>query len=240
MTFDTIISIILYSFISGITVFVGGVLSFFYEKNFSQSVLKQEISHTSMAFGGGIIAAAVSFVLVPQGMSHFNLNLLVIYFFSGSLFFFLLDRFIEQKGGTMAQLLSMLLDFVPESIALGAVFAKDHQLGLLLALFIGLQNLPEAFNSYNDLRVSKFTPGKTLSILFILSFSGVISALSGYYWLSNMPDVTHALMLFASGGILYLIFQDIAPAVKFEHHWLPPLGANLGFMVGMIGQKLLG
>jgi len=45
-------------------------------------------------------------------------------------------------------------------------------------------------------------------------------------------------MLFASGGILYSIFQDLAPQVKLEKHWAPPMGALLGFVLGMLGLML--
>ena len=45
-------------------------------------------------------------------------------------------------------------------------------------------------------------------------------------------------MLFASGGILYSVFQDIAPQVPLQRHWAPPLGAVAGFLLGMIGQLL--
>jgi len=136
--------------------------------------------------------------------------------------------------------LAMLMDFVPEAIALGAVFATDHNLGLLLAIFIGLQNLPESFNSYLDLRNSGYTSKKCLLILLFLSFSGVLAAISGHYLLSNMPQLTASLMLLSSGGILYLIFQDIAPMSKLQKSWFPALGVNFGFLVGMIGQKILG
>ena len=33
-----------------------------------------------------------------------------------------------------SQFMAMLMDFIPEAIALGAVFANDHRTGLLLAL----------------------------------------------------------------------------------------------------------
>ena len=46
-------------------------------------------------------------------------------------------------------------------------------------------------------------------------------------------------MVFASGGILYLIFQDIAPNVKLKRAWIPALVANLGFLIGIIGEKLI-
>jgi ZIP family zinc transporter len=165
---------------------------------------------------------------------------MAILFLTGAIIFFFLDRYIEKKGGTISQLLAMLMDFVPEAIALGAVFATDPNLGLLLAIFIGLQNLPESFNSYLDLRNSGYTSKKCLLILLFLSFSGVFAAISGYYLLSNMPQLTASLMLVSSGGILYLIFQDIAPMSKLQKNWFPALGVNFGFLVGMIGQKILG
>ena len=139
----------------------------------------------------------------------------------------------------MATLLAMLMDFVPESIALGSIFASDKNTGTLLAVFIGLQNLPEAFNSFRDMVLSGFSVKKTLWIFFFLSFSGVLGALIGHFFLSDYPDITAYLMIFASGGILYLIFQDIAPASKMKESFIPSLGATAGFMVGMIGEKIL-
>lgn len=65
------------------------------------------------------------------------------------------------------------MDFIPESIALGATFAIEPNLAILLAVFIGLQNLPEAFNAYRDLILSGFTEKKTLIIFFFLSFFGI-------------------------------------------------------------------
>jgi len=47
-------------------------------------------------------------------------------------------------------------------------------------------------------------------------------------------------MLFAASGILYLTFQDIAPLSKMKKNWYPALGASLGFLVGIIGKKIIG
>ena len=235
-----LLKIMLYSFFSGITVFLGGFLSSYLERHSLKGLVKKEIIHTSVAFGGGIIVAAVAFVLAPEGMSVLSLVPMAVIFLSGAAVFFFLDRYIEKKGGTVSQLLAMLMDFIPEAIALGAIFATDHNLGLLLAIFIGLQNFPESFNSYLDLRNNGYPSVKCLSILFVLSFSGVVAAVLGYYLLGNMPKITASMMLFSSGGILYLIFQDIAPMSKLRKSWFPALGASLGFLVGMIGQKILG
>jgi ZIP family zinc transporter len=211
-----------------------------FERYFQEGQVKEEITHTLIAFGGGIIIAAVAFVLVPEGMNVLTLVPMAALFMAGALIFFLLDRYIEKKGEAISQLLAMLMDFVPEAMALGAVFATDHNLGLLLAIFIGLQNLPESFNSYLDLRNNGYAAKKCLLLLFFLSFSGVFASVLGYFLLSNTPQLSASLMLISSGGILYLIFQDIAPMSKLQKSWFPALGVNFGFLVGMIGQKILG
>jgi ZIP family zinc transporter len=47
-------------------------------------------------------------------------------------------------------------------------------------------------------------------------------------------------MLFAAGGILYLIFQDIAPQSKLKNHRAPSLSAVAGFLLGVIGKVIIG
>lgn len=230
--------IIIFSFLSGITVFLGGIVSHFFGDYYQDLQIKDEVIHSSMAFGGGILMAAVGLILIPEGMDALPILPMAFFFIIGAISFFLLDRFIEQKGGSIAQLLSMVLDFIPESIAMGAVFSKDAKLGTLLAVIIGIQNFPEAFNSYLDLK-NNYSSRKSLWILFLLSFSGIIAALLGFYFLSDLPMTVGVLMLFSSGGIIYLIFQDIAPMSSIKNNWMPALGACLGFLMGMIGVKIL-
>ena len=231
--------IIFFAGFAGITVFIGGVLGKTFNHHVSESPVKQEITHSLMAFGGGIILSAVALVLIPKGMEEVNLIPLCVSFLLGAIIFFFIDRYLARQGGKLATLLAMLMDFVPESIALGAIFATETSTATLLAVFIGLQNLPEAFNSFRDMVMSGFSVNKTLVIFFILSFSGIFGALLGYFFLSNAPTITAYLMIFASGGILYLIFQDIAPASKIKGTYITSLGATAGFLVGIIGEKLV-
>jgi len=55
----------------------------------------------------------------------------------------------------------------------------------------------------------------------------------------NQPFILGGIMLFASGGILYLTFQDIAPQVPLEKHWMPAQGAVAGFALGLVGHLLV-
>jgi ZIP family zinc transporter len=123
-----------------------------------------------VAFGGGVLVAAVAFVLTPDAIETLSIAPLVLLFLAGAFLFFFVDRFIERRGEFLSQLIAMLMDFIPEAIALGATFGLDRRAGLLLAVFIGLQNLPESFNSYLDLRRSGISANRCLLILFPLSF----------------------------------------------------------------------
>ena len=231
--------LILFSGFAGVTVFIGGLLANLFDHHVKDSPVKYEIVHTLMSFGAGIILSAIALVLVPKGMETLSVWGVIGSFSLGAIIFMLIDKRLAKSGGQQATLLAMMMDFVPESIALGAVFAIEPQMALLLAVFIGLQNLPEAFNSFRDLVQSGFSIKKTLVIFFILSFFGIISALIGHFFLRQHPDLTAHLMVFASGGILYLLIQDIIPESKLADNHLTSLGATLGFLIGIAGEMLI-
>ena len=231
--------VILFSFIAGITVFLGGLSSYFFEQTINNRGLKRKIVHFLTAFVTGIMLSAVVFVLIPKGMEGLNIASSVIIFLIGAITFYYLDSFIQKNSAKIPQVLAMLLDFIPESIALGALFVYDHNVGILLAIFIAFQNFPESFNSYIELRNSNFSKYKSLIILFCLSFIGVVFSLFGYYFLKDTYEITSALMIFAAGGILYLIFQDIAPSIRVKNSRFLAMGVNLGFIIGMLSEALV-
>jgi len=235
---DGFIALVSLSWLAGIAAFLGGVAARF--EGSSETERKQELIHGIVGFGGGILMAAVAFALVPEGMEMLSPMRQGITFGLGGLVFCCLDAGLSKHGGSKAQLMAMLMDFIPEAIALGALFAHHHNTGVLLALFIGAQNLPEGFNSYREIVASGIRPSVTLISFFAISFLGPVAACTGYLFLQNQPTLTASIMSFAGGGILYLIFQDIAPQSRMKRHWAPPLGAVLGFVVGMIGKQILG
>lgn len=223
---------------AGLAAFIGGV--FARVEGSADTESKRELVHGVVAFGGGILMAAIAFALIPEGTQELSPLVLALTFCLGGIVFCCLDEFISTRSGSKAQLMAMLMDFIPEAISLGAVFSRQHHLGILLALFIGAQNLPEGFNSFKEITASTSTRGTALLALFAISFLGPAAALSGHYFLQDHMRLTAGIMSFAAGGILYLIFQDIAPESTMRRRWTPPLGAVFGFMVGMIGNQLIG
>lgn len=234
-----LLKLFLFSGFAGATIIIGGLLANFFNHHIKESPVKYEITHTMMSFGAGIILAAVSLVLIPYGLEYLHVLPMALTFVTGAIGFMFLDQYLEKKGGKTATLLAMMMDFLPESITMGAIFATNSSMASLLAIIIGLQNLPEAFNAFRDLVLGGMTIKKTLIIFLVLSFLGIPVALLGHYILSNSAVITAQLMTFASGGILYLLIQDIIPASKLEKNYLPSLGATIGFLVGMIGSKIV-
>jgi ZIP family zinc transporter len=232
---DTLL-IVLYASIAGLPIILGGTLSSIFQAH--RRHLKSEINHFTIAFGGGALLSAISFALIPHGLKELETLPLALIFLAGTFVFMAIDYIIGKNKGSLAQAMSMMMDFLPEALALGASFAYSHSFGLLLAIFIGLQNLPEGFNSYIELRKT-MTKKKTLWIMFGLSFVGIFAALTGKLFLSDSPKVIAAILLFAGGGILYLIFQDIAPLSRRKNDWIPATGASFGFLLGMLAEKFI-
>lgn len=230
--------ILVAAWLAGLAAWFGGLLA--RGIGAADSTRKRELVHGMAAFGGGILLAAIAFALVPEGLATLGPVAVAAAFCAGGLVFCVADVVLARAGGSRAQFVAMLTDFVPEALSMGAVFAVNPRLGYVLAAFIGLQNLPEGFNSYREIGGGRAGGRRTLRILFVVSFLGPLCALGGYLLLSDLHAVTAAVMSFAAGGILYLTFQDIAPASRMRGHWTPPLGAVLGFVAGMLGKELIG
>lgn len=203
--------------------------------------LKEELHHTVIAFGGGALMSAVALVLVPEGVSNLSMPAVVACFAAGGLAFMGLDVLLDRWNSPAGQLAAMLSDFIPEAIALGASFAVGGETGLLLAGLMALQNLPEGFNACRELKSSSsLTVPKIVAAFAAMALLGPVAGLTGLFVLSSYPAVVSGIMLFAGAGILYLVFDDIAPQAKLERRWAPALGAVAGFLLGVIGQMLTG
>lgn len=203
--------------------------------------LDNEWRHGIIAFGGGVLLAAVALVLLPQGLAALsNPFAVAACFVGGGVAVYAVERRLGLRRRESPQFAAMLLDYVPESLALGGMFAAGVAQAPLLALLIGLQNLPEGFNAYRERMAVRGTrPATVLGQMAGLTLLGPALAALSWWFLADHPAVLGALMLAASGGILYLIFQDIAPMSRLQRHRAPPLGAVLGFCVALVGQRLV-
>ena len=236
MAEPALVSLLLIALCAGLAMPAGALLGC-YERVFP-AWLDEELRHGILAMGAGALMSAVALVLVPEGIHAVSIPAASISFLAGSLAFMWADIWLAKHQFSASQLVSMLIDFIPESVALGTAAAIGSG-SLLLGVLGAVQNFPEGFNAYRELKdQGHFSNRRIIGLFTLMAFSGPLMALMGFYWLADYPAVVSCIMLFAAGGILYSLLQDIAPQVKMDNHWAPPLGGVLGFMIGLLGYML--
>lgn len=233
---DALLIILLATLGAGLAMPAGAIVAAF--ERIHPDWLEKEFRHSVLAFGAGALLSAVALVLVPEGIRHLPALPAALWFVAGGFGFMFLDIALKKANTPASQLAAMLADFIPESIALGAAFSADPKMALLLAGIIALQNLPEGFNAYRELHKASGAPWRLIASFALMALLGPVAGLCGYVFLQNTTHIVSAIMLFAAGGILYSVFQDMAPQVKLARHWGPPMGTVLGFVLGMVGFML--
>ena len=235
---DRFVELLLWTLLAGVCIPVGAGLA--HIEHIRSKRLADEVRHFVIAFGGGVLVGAVALVLVPEGVDWLPQPWIAsTVVLCGGVAFMALDRTMAKRRRAAPQFSAMAADFLPESLALGGMFAINAEGVVLLALLIGLQNLPEGFNAWRELAASGMRTAKALGLMVILALLGPVCGVVGWFWLADHHAVLGAILLFSAGGILYLTFQDIAPQSRLERHWTPPLGAVVGFTLALVGQLLL-
>lgn len=201
--------------------------------------LKHDIDSFVSYFGGGALLAAIALVLLPYGMENASALSASVAFLIGGLCFWQIDTRLQRSGSTAAQFIGMLLDFVPEAILLGVAAATGSSVVFLLAAMIALQNMPEGFASFQEMHQSSGSDRKLWLLFLTVPLMGPLAAWIGFSWLSTSTATIGVVMLFCSGGILYLIFNDIAPRAHLKHRDFPAIGAVSGFLLGLVGAQLI-
>jgi ZIP family zinc transporter len=148
----------------------------------------------------------------------------------------------ERRGGGAGILLGIGLDTIPESLAVGASVATGA--GFVIAILIGIQNLPEGIASYREMMSGKTafnSSRKALLAIGIVSVIPVILALAGLFYLQGMKSTVIAFIFaLSAGGIFYMLFYDMIPKAHKERKWLPTFGSILGFIIGFAIVRLAG
>ncbi len=232
-------SLLFYACIAGSTILLGAWTAYLVNHHVPDKEFKYEIIHGMMALGAGVILAAITLVFIPKALKELDMMPLAITFVLGAIGFAVLDYSIDKRGGSMATLVAMVMDYLPESIVVGALYVADKQSALLLSIIIAVQNFPEAFCALRELKENGLSLNRIAIILGVIVILGLGCTYIGSNFFAGNPQMTAYLMAFASGGVLYLLVQDIIPVTKLKNTYAPSLGAALGYLIGLIADKLL-
>jgi ZIP family zinc transporter len=92
-----LVIIVLASWLAGVAAFIGGILAWI--EGTAETEAKREMVHGVVAFGKGILIAAVAFALAPEGIAVLTPVALATTFFLGGLGFCVLDAHLSKRGG---------------------------------------------------------------------------------------------------------------------------------------------
>jgi ZIP family zinc transporter len=223
--------------------------------------LKKSIIASIMAFGAGVLIAALTFSLIEEAYSLVNDLLPVVSGFAlGGLSYSLANHALNKKGGTknrkrshgenagggkdasgVALMVGSLMDNIPENMALGISIVAGGTVNIVLIAAIFISNFPEGLASSQGMKSNGKSIKKILLLWAIVVAIGTISSAIGYSILANVnKDIVSIALSYASGAILVMLAESMIPESFEEGGSKIGLAAMAGFAVAFVLGRLGG
>ncbi|MFC3114926.1 ZIP family metal transporter [Cellvibrio fontiphilus] len=237
-----------WGFIASSALLIGALLGWFIR--FSPKVVAYV-----MAFGSGILMAALSFELVGEAREQAGIGWLAAGFMAGALLFSAVNRRLNSPGVKhrkrshtqqpaaentgVAIAAGTLLDGIPESIAIGLLVASGGKLSLATIAAIFISNIPEALSSTAGMRRAGRSGWFMLRLWGGIALCSGVFAILGAVFFGNAPLQVKALIsCIAAGGIFAMVVETMIPEAFAETHEMSGLMAAFGFVAALALQLL--
>jgi zinc transporter, ZIP family len=213
-----------------------------------------------MAFGAGVLIAALTFSLIEEAYDLINdLVPVVLGFTLGGLSYSIANYILnikssgtknrkrshgENAGGGknasgIALMIGSLMDNIPENMALGiSLVAGGGTVNIVLIAAIFISNFPEGLASSQGMKNNGKSITKILLLWIIVVAIGTISSAIGFSVLANVNKYIVSIALsYASGAILVMLAESMIPEA-FEEGGESKIG--LATMAGFVVAFVLG
>ena len=223
---------LLWGFIASIPLLIGSTVA-------SIVSLPKQVIAIIMAFGSGVLVAALAFSLIEEA---FNLSesiaSVIIGFVLGGLSYTLANYILNKKssgstkrrkkshgehagGGKdapgLALLVGSVMDNIPENMALGISLVSGGGVNIVLIAAIFLSNFPEGLSSAQGMRSNGRSKKYIISLWSVAVVIGTISSVIGFAFLSNTSPSTISIAIsFAAGAILVMLAESMIPEAHAE------------------------
>ena len=132
------------------------------------------------------------------------------------------------------------LFLAPEGMVIGAAFATTvdqiltNRGGLIMALIIGLHNIPEGMAVSVPLISGGMSKWKSVGMTALSGAPTILGALMGFLIGAISPTALVISLSFASGAMLYVVFGELLPeSILMWKSKLPAALAVLGMLTGL-------
>lgn len=239
---------------------LGALFVFFFEKK----EISPKLNQIFVGFAAGIMLSASFFSLIMPAMEQEisympSWSVVAVATILGALFLWGIDKIVphfhineNQDEGlktktlskTSKMFLAVTIHNVPEGLSVGIAFGvaiansgdKSLLIGaLLLAIGIGIQNIPEG--AVVSLPIKAET-GNTKKAFWFGVFSGAVepvAAVVGLFLAMQIQTIMPWALAFAAGCMIYVVVEEMIPEMKSEEHghfgvW----SFILGFVIMMV------
>ena len=185
-----------------------------------------------MAFGAGVLISAVAYELVAEAFATADRGgAIALGLFAGAGVFFAGDAVLDRMGAAdrkrssgnqaagsaLAIVLGIVLDGIPESIALGLTILDGGGVSAAVLAAIFISNLPESIAASTGLSASGWQRSKITVLWVVVGVVTALSSLAGYVLFDEASeDVVAFVLAFAAGAILTMLADTMMPEA-FQH-----------------------
>lgn len=228
---------------------LGSAIVFFFKK------VNSFVLDTMLAISGGIMLAAAIFSLLIPSIDSGNITTTSIGFILGGLLLIvgdiIFDKYLTKKKSnnikgikrSLMLIFSITLHNIPEGLAIGVAFGTKNNLigATILAIGIGIQNFPEGSAISLPLRREGLSRTKSFLYGFLSGIVEPISALLGFYMVTQISNILPLLLAFAAGAMIYVVVSELVPECeKSKYKNLMSLLFLIGFVIMMLLDVIFG
>ena len=193
---------------------------------------KETILYGSLAFAASMMLGISFFQLIPESLKITPFYLVIISFLFGVVIFRIVDRTLPhinpellkkekpsiERSVTML-VIGMALHNLPEGLAIGVGFGLTPALGIMIALGIAAQDVPENIATIVPLYGLTKKRMKSFIIVTVTILFELLGFIFGYFILKgtslNLLGMSLAL---AAGFMTYISVEELIPAAEIKQN----------------------
>lgn len=211
---------------------------------------KRIVLYGSLAFAASMMLGISFFQLIPEAIEITPFYLIAISFFLGIVIMQIVDKILPHinpelmkkekpsvKRSVIMLVIGMALHNIPEGLAIGVGFALEPVLGIMIALGITAQDVPE--NIATIVPLYSLTKKKMKSFIIVTAtiLFELFGFIFGYYILKEMSLLLlGSSLVLAAGFMTYISIEELIPAAQIKQNLKVGL---TGLILGLICVLLL-
>ncbi len=185
---------------------------------------------SSLAFAASMMLGISFFQLIPESLKITSFRWVLTSFVLGIVLFWIIDKILPHVNPELLKkeepsiersiimlVIGMALHNIPEGLAIGVGFILRPELGIIIALGIAVQDIPENIATIVPLYGLTGKKGKSFLIVTITILFELIGFIFGYYVLGGSSLILLGMSLsLAAGFMTYISVEELIPAAQVK------------------------